>query len=805
MLKELEEAIDKIDDSSKSVYMEAREKVPHLVETESDPMMFLRARNFDIVAAAKAIVGYWEFRKHFFEDRAFLPMDLTGKGTMSEDDIEVLKTGFARILPCDSEGRPVVLFDKFLSKKRSLHPHRNDCNRRCICYLLHILSQRIEAQTTGVVLMRRIRVNFGVKIAEFLKQIQQASAVRVHHMHLLLTPPEPSATRTFDRLFKPAMMKAIGEMGEDLVTFHLMEKWVAGSVESFCRRTGLQKEHLPGDVGGLLEVLPSDPTPWLQDVPKVLVLTKDEDTEMPRGNKRQKLGNDPGQTEVKVTEDAEKDKIIRSIDSELAQLEPAAKTAYLDAMKNCPDLVQKESDPLLFYRRCRSDAKQAAWHLASCWRTRTKLLGSRSMLPMSQTGEGSLCRKYVTFLTSGTFCTLPNDDKGRSVFFLDGNKIGKVSKDSLLNVAFYLLSLVRENPTSIEQGFVFIVLLQDCGRSVLDRITFADILDAIPSRLAEVHVLCDSKSESRAITRAQKLFGRETGDDLRMHVRKADNDWVQKLQKYGLSKDSLHKSIPGGGWGVQRFVEWCELRTRYEWDLPPGTCHKEVDKIFDFSEMKLPSQLSEEERVERARRMNVLHSRRKRERERIEIEVLHEQVSDLRTENSILSEEQVRLERIVDEAERHVERQASVPLSRMAELSSYASNLADPFLQQTLVSDRLSLSQQSLPLNPPHRDITALSSLMSTGIVPSPYFRTSAMLQDLALARSIQALRERQGLQQLQLQQQLAAERLLRPDSLSSGVNLFARQRVPSSSGGDDVSRRGGAPHLPGTFPGASL
>jgi hypothetical protein len=59
--------------------------------------------------------------------------------------------------------------------------------------------------------------------------------------------------------------------------------------------------------------------------------------------------------------------------------------------------------------------------------------------------------------------------------------------------------------------------------------------------------------------------------------------------------------------------------------------------------------------------MNVLHSRRKRERERIEIEVLHEQADDYRSQNSELKRENDRLEVLLVSAQHQIDHQARHP------------------------------------------------------------------------------------------------------------------------------------------------
>jgi hypothetical protein len=112
-----------------------------------------------------------------------------------------------------------------------------------------------------------------------------------------------------------------------------------------------------------------------------------------------------------------------------------------------------------------------------------------------------------------------------------------------------------------------------------------------------------------------------------------------------------------------------------------------VEKVFDFSHIKPPSLLNEEDRIERARRMNVLHSRRKRERERIEIEVLHEQCDEMRTFKSELIHERSRLEALLTTARSIVANPSpdggyGVPV----ESNSSASQGADPTVARPFVS-----------------------------------------------------------------------------------------------------------------------
>jgi hypothetical protein len=71
----------------------------------------------DPLAAACRLANYWKQRKEIFtNERAFLPIDLTGNGALTPDDINHLRTGFCVNLPQDAQGRSVLYVD--ISKHR---------------------------------------------------------------------------------------------------------------------------------------------------------------------------------------------------------------------------------------------------------------------------------------------------------------------------------------------------------------------------------------------------------------------------------------------------------------------------------------------------------------------------------------------------------------------------------------------------------------------------------------------------------------------------------------------------------------
>jgi hypothetical protein len=64
------------------------------------------------MAAATRLANYWKMRKEIFQpSRAFLPINLTGHGAMTEEDVRVLQTGYFISLPLDQQGRSVLYAD----------------------------------------------------------------------------------------------------------------------------------------------------------------------------------------------------------------------------------------------------------------------------------------------------------------------------------------------------------------------------------------------------------------------------------------------------------------------------------------------------------------------------------------------------------------------------------------------------------------------------------------------------------------------------------------------------------------------
>jgi len=108
---ELQVAGDLLPYNEKAAYLDARERVPDLVDQESDPEAFLDCESCNVEKAAQHLVAYWNKRKQIFGARAFLPMTQTGEGALNRGDLKVLASYYFGQLPSDRVGRTVLCYD----------------------------------------------------------------------------------------------------------------------------------------------------------------------------------------------------------------------------------------------------------------------------------------------------------------------------------------------------------------------------------------------------------------------------------------------------------------------------------------------------------------------------------------------------------------------------------------------------------------------------------------------------------------------------------------------------------------------
>ncbi|KAL7580648.1 hypothetical protein ACA910_002161 [Epithemia clementina (nom. ined.)] len=176
-----------------AAYFQALSKDAALVLEESDPLIFVRACQYNVFAGVKRLCCYWTERlKLFGPERAFLPLTLTGTGALTHQDLLSLRAGFPALLPDASTGHKCVLFDR-----RNKVPHATpEGMLRCMFYAFKVLAESDLSQVERVIVLAvavtprcknsDMDWGFANRVADF---ISNAFPVRTQ-FHLLSTPQQ---------------------------------------------------------------------------------------------------------------------------------------------------------------------------------------------------------------------------------------------------------------------------------------------------------------------------------------------------------------------------------------------------------------------------------------------------------------------------------------------------------------------------------------------------------------------------------------------------------------------------------------
>lgn len=243
------DALTLFPDETKQGLLEALRIDPELVARESNCDTFLRSEDYNVWRAASKYVAYWEERKRVFGHRFCLPMNLSGNGTLTEEDINVIRLGVAVVLPNDSEGSPVVRWDR--SKVRSCSDFTVRTRSRVVFFFLHELSRLQDSQVHGVVAVvalqnpepMRFFKGSGCKYA--LDQIASIFPMKLKKVIVFFPPLFWDKLRMLEFLLRP-ILRAINS-SYDLV---LIKRGLAEEYATELEARGLARGGIPTDMGG---------------------------------------------------------------------------------------------------------------------------------------------------------------------------------------------------------------------------------------------------------------------------------------------------------------------------------------------------------------------------------------------------------------------------------------------------------------------------------------------------------------------------------------------------------------------------
>ncbi|KAL7568686.1 hypothetical protein ACA910_021683 [Epithemia clementina (nom. ined.)] len=644
----LDEAIQCLPEGKRSAYLEALQKCPDIVKMESDPIHFLRYEGYDHWAAAHRLTAYWTWRRRIFRERAFLPMTMTGEGALSQEDIVHVRRGYFALLPNDKDGRTVICYDP---SRRVFHS--KETRMRVGFYFWSLMSENEITRRDGYVgIVLLGTAGFGSSsidgaIRECVDLVSESFPTRAKNIHLVQCL-STEGRRTLLQMILPLLNYVMGRIMENRAVTHIGD--TAEALLDGLAKYGLQENGLPCSAGGTWDY--DNFYRWQLD--RCQLERNRYRSSGSAGNtsssRKRSYVPDPVQSDA-VTTDLE-----TNIMEALRRLPRRETACAMEAMAKYKLLAHEESNFKRFVNVESGDLVAVANRLAFYWSYRCALFGDKTYLSMAQTGEGALTRSDLTTLSSGYFTILPTHKDDPVIVSIDVSRQERSDPSSLLRLAFYIFQVASENPISQLDGVVVVVtgILQVVKEKA--NIEFQQIFNALPIKISAIHFVHIYSADDEvtgvsldgAVSLMRQKFGFAGNEKAMLHVGRSKDELYEQLRPYGIRRDVLPKVI-GGSFGFDRFFQWQETRTRYEWGLPSAA--NDHDTAYDFSHVRALSQLDADERKERKRRMNVVHSRRKRERERIEIQVLREQCADLKDDRGSLMKKHKRLEQLMAQAQ----------------------------------------------------------------------------------------------------------------------------------------------------------
>jgi hypothetical protein len=254
----------------------------------------------------------------------------------------------------------------------------------------------------------------------------------------------------------------------------------------------------------------------------------------------------------------------------------ATKAAYLEALVQCPHLVESESNPETFLRFENFNYWSAAGRLVTYWRKRKEYFGDRAFLPMDLSGEGAMNEEDLRPMAAGCITMIPNSNiiiHDRTCASDAGDEATKLRR------RFFFMQTLMDPCFRGGKGtrlFIYGFEISDMRRRMN---TEAKLLfeDAFPIPNMEAVHLVFVKEKSQTLWQYLLPLGLEQMSGLISHLKVHNFDSVEEIAEglsgYGVTRSHLPPKL-GGHYSVEfsSFV----LAHR----LPLSTANRIQKKLF---------------------------------------------------------------------------------------------------------------------------------------------------------------------------------------------------------------------------------
>lgn len=312
----------------------------------------------------------------------------------------------------------------------------------------------------------------------------------------------------------------------------------------------------------------------------------------------------------------------------------------------------------------------AARRVALYWKNRKEVFGERAFRPMTLSGKSALRKEEIAMIKTAYMTIMPNDKKGRPIYFHDLSRLTvPFTAESRTRCAFYIMQLISERESSRNVGAIGIAAYaKKAPRGATNpkhgrKATEMARDGVFPCHWRAIHVCAVGMKSS---TVRDKYFVPFTLQMLQywkalsfrtiVHVDETPQAIRDRIDQYSIPSSSVPTTI-GGTWTYEHdFEKWMTERLAYE-KSTYGSFQSSETKLEVAKLSKSTGDLDKDQLAQREkkRRMDALYARRKRERMRIEVEVLQEQCVEYNNKNSALEKQNRWLESLLQQAQSMVD------------------------------------------------------------------------------------------------------------------------------------------------------
>lgn len=218
-----------------------------MVQAESNPLAFLRFKQFNVFAAARQIVLYWEYRGKIFGERWLhhLSADTAEAGILNENDNRILESGWIAVATHPLS--PIVVI---LDHSRLQGENAEACIRTV--FYLCTVANRLDLQSRGVYIIHRMTKHplFPFHVTMLLLQmIKRAFPIKISKVICITSNQEDlltsNLTKAYVRTIRNTVCSFFGQDVQQTVS-------VTDDKDAMKHLQALDipKECVPTDLGG---------------------------------------------------------------------------------------------------------------------------------------------------------------------------------------------------------------------------------------------------------------------------------------------------------------------------------------------------------------------------------------------------------------------------------------------------------------------------------------------------------------------------------------------------------------------------